>query len=360
MDPSGHVDSILESMRRVKAQIRLLEHNSDGAIPVFDWIWATDRPDTEAVGMTNIVPMSGWFFFDERPDGTYANEHVNEPLLRERVGRMLTDGDAFHVMNIEHWEIDGTPAESAKSLEKLKRTLDLIHDTNPNLMIGLYRLLPMRNTTANSQNPDTRFEEWQAQNDRNMSVLGPSVDLLFPSLYTLHLGDELRTTEERWAAFAEENVREARRVAGGKPVIPFLALYYHPNGNLNPKGWQWIEPELLTFQLLKLDGLADGVTLYNDRRTDWSRLVEHGIGQVPELLALANQNGRVDAALSYYEFWLRSNQEVLIEKLQIEIQLLDSSQTGLLTSDQIDVLKTQLASLPTIWPSLISLISDGG
>lgn len=359
MNPVGHVDSILESMRRVKAQIRLLEFNQDGVKPTFDWIWARDRPETEALGLTNIVPLTGWYFYEELEDGSYARDDVNESLLRERIAHMLTNEDAFHVINIEHWRIDGEPADSTENLAKLKRTLDLIHDVNPNLMIGLYRLLPLRNLRVDSQSPDPAFDAWQAKNDFNMSALGPSVDLLFPSLYTLHLGDTNSTTEELWAKFAEENIREARRLAEGKPVIAFLAFYYHPNGNFNPKGWQWLEPELLTYQLLKLDGIADGVTLYNDISTDWSSLVDDGIGQVPALFDVAKQTNLVDAALSLYENWLSDNRDALVEKLQIEIQLTDTDGDDTLTAYEIDSLREQLSDLPTIWPRLQEFITDG-
>ena len=225
--------------------------------------------------------VTSWYFFETDEQGKYLRDTPSEAVIRQSVENHLTNEEQFYALNIEHWPLEGEPDVVANNLKKLKYVADLIHDCNPNLLIGFYRLLPRRDPNAAYSGAGTdQHEEWQAHNDRVAAQLQDSVDVLYPSLYVLHLGDATKTTAERWTTFAEGNLREARRVAAGKPVVPFVSLYYHPNGTRsessnqpqNLKGWQWVEPELLLYQMLTLNEIADAFVLYNDLPTTWSNL----------------------------------------------------------------------------------------
>ncbi len=377
ISPQTNARSVLESMRRAKVQIRLLELEADGGVPTFDWIAVPDKPEMEVYGIQPIVPLTGWYFFERDEAGNYDRNQISISVMRKRFSETELDEDAFYVMNLEDWPLDGTPEETAESLRKLKQAANHIHYFNPNLMIGFYRLMPVRDvTSAVGGRGDEGYAEWQRTNSRIAAALEDTVDLLFPSLYILHLGDADATTEERWSHYATENLREARRIADGKPLLAFIALYYHPNGGdanetrPNPKGWQWVEPELIAYQLLRLRELVDGHVLYNDLRTTWAELTDSGTVAALELLTQVRTLGMEAEFLSYYEELLVTHRDELVQKVELETRIYElereqreANQQGhvrlavRLGQDRA-VAKTQLESAISLWPSLRSFVQD--
>ena len=280
------VSRMLEGMRRVKSQIKLVELQAEGEARIFEWVIARDRPDLDTIGLQPIQLLASWYFFETDESGDFLLDEVSEAVFSKRANEYLKDEEVFYVIDIEHWALGGEPEVVDASLEKLRHVADMVHKYNPNLLIGFYRLLPRRDPYAAYAGPGTsRHEAWQVHNNQVAAALRDAVDIIFPSLYVVHLGNQDQTTAELWADYAEGNIQEARRISGGKPVVPFLALYYHPNGfhdsnhvlTRNLKGWQWVEPELLLYQMMRLDQLADGFVLFNDLPTDWDGFVRSAV-----------------------------------------------------------------------------------
>ena len=373
LDGARHVEGILESMRKVKAQIRLLEYTREGGKPVFDWFSAQNRPDLEASGLLPIGRLTSYYFFARDESGAYVLDEPNEEVIRQRVQAELTNEELFYVIDIEHWELEGDAGSVEASLQKLGKVTSLLHKYNPNLLIGMYRLLPSRDPNAAYAGTGSEmYEEWQQHNDQLAASLGGSVDVLYPSTYVLHLGEHGQTTEERWAVYAMNSIQEARRIANGKPVIPFLSLYYHPNGvrdasrldARNVKGWQWVEPELLLHQLMVVDEWADGVVLYNDLPVDWSTLVDHHLLEPIDMLQTAKSAGRSDLLRTHYEQLVRQRHPELLAKLEAETSLgqkLQDLRQARIDSDtqrinsltqEIDQLREQLEGMIDFWELL--------
>src|SRR5205814_1590172 len=63
-----------------------------------------------------------------------------------------------------------------------------------------------------------------------------------------------------WVKYAQANIAEARRIAGGRPVYPFIWPQYHiSNGRL---GSQYIDGKFWSLQLHTLYADADGLVLW--------------------------------------------------------------------------------------------------
>jgi hypothetical protein len=374
-NPESHVDKLLESMRRVKAVIKLVQYASQGSYPAFDW-WSAQMPDGETVGLEQIVPLTGWYFFEQRDDGSYINDTASESTLRQRVLNNMTNEDVFYVMNLEHWDLDGSPAETEVSLGKLKRTADLIHQFNPNLLIGFYRLLPHRDPVATYDGAtSSEYQAWQSRNDHVAAALEDSIDIVFPSLYVMHRGDETHTTEERWSRYAEESVAEARRIGDGKPVIPFLALHYQPNGldatnnrpnNLN--AWQLIEPNFLLFQMAKLDAIADGFVLYYQSPGGGDATQPTELLDTIAMFQEVQRKGAVGQLRNFFYELLVSQHDELIERQTLERQLdemLWEQEKAMADGDptryeslalEIRILQYRLRAQVEIWPEVESYV----
>ena len=339
-------------MRRVKIQIKLLELRTDDGIPAFGLVTASDKPNLGSIGLKSIQLLSAWYFFEKNPSGKYFREFPSEEIIRQRVANELTDEEKFYVMNLEDWPLTGEPQEMEANLQKLRKVADIIHDANPNLLIGYYRLMPRRDPNASYAGEGTKqFHDWQSHNSQVAAALNSSIDLLFPSLYVLHLGNNHRTTAELWSTFSSETIREATRIADGKPVVPFLSLYYHPNGSYedglylrgNPKGWSWVEPELLLHQMLHLNQEADAFVLYNDLRTDWSNLVELQLVRSMEMFHSARQRQQIpELRARYVRTFLQHRNQVLAREA-LERRIGETQLTQTRTQHVIPRLKNVLA-----------------
>jgi hypothetical protein len=322
--PKPHVRDLLESMRFAKAQIKLQEYKVVDKFPTYERVVAPDKPDLQSLGYRQGILLTGWYFFAQDENGVYERDEVSAEVIARRVQSSLTDEDTFYAMNLEEWELDGPPEVINASLVKLKRAADLIHEANPNLLIGFYRLMPRRRPHAAYEGADSeRYQAWMAENDYIAAALEHSIDVIFPSLYVLHLGNGRYTTEELWKTYATESINEAKRIGGGKPVVPYVALYYHRNGMLNPKGWRPVEPEFLLYQLATISTLADGVLVYDDLHRSWDSLSGEGIDEAMALFRRIVDRGRVPQLLEYYEDAIARNHDELIEKLELEKQLIE-------------------------------------
>jgi hypothetical protein len=86
----------------------------------------------------------------------------------------------------------------------------------PDLRFGYYGL-PLRRYWD-------RDDGWRARNDAIAPIIDQS-DVLFVSVYDFY-GDEESGTEAD-SAYVRENVAEALRLAGGRPVLPYVWHRYH-------------------------------------------------------------------------------------------------------------------------------------
>jgi hypothetical protein len=323
---SAEVSGLMESMRKVRAQIKMLEYSLEGRSPIFDIMRYQNKPDLKPSGIQAIKFLTSWYFFAVDDEGEYILDEPNEAVIRQRVQEKLTDENILYVLDIERWPLDGDPSVVEASLAKLKRTAQLIHKYNPNLLIGYYSLVPERNPNAAYDPGSDQHREWQARNDLIAASLEDAVDIFFPSLYVLHLGQDDQTTEQRWELFAAETIRETRRIADGKPVLPFLAMYYHPNSYAsdhfgNVKGWQWLEPEVLLYQLMTVHELADGMVLYNDRMADWQTIVDAELWAAIQKFRHTQNGGRFPQLRNFYDQVAEIHHDERVERLEAEKQL---------------------------------------
>ena len=138
-----------------------------------------------------------------------------------------------------------------------------MHEENPNLLVGYYSVLPVRNYWDALKGPgSSEYQNWQSLNQRAMD-LASHVDVLFPSLYTFYADYDYRdgsprlSERGRWVQYAVANLSEARRF--GKPILPFIWPRYHPS---EPWAYQEIGDEFWRLQLETVKEHADGVVIW--------------------------------------------------------------------------------------------------
>jgi hypothetical protein len=125
------------------------------------------------------------------------------------------------VIDIEEWPLVGDPATVAESVKKYQTVIGWFKTSAPDSRVGLYGVLPIPDYWKAVQGKGSAgYAAWQKQND-SLASIAPSVDVLFPSLYTFY--------EDRngWQKYAIAQIQEARKSAAGKPVFVFLWPQYH-------------------------------------------------------------------------------------------------------------------------------------
>jgi hypothetical protein len=156
---------------------------------------------------------------------------------------------AYFVLDIEQWTMTGNAQKILQSREKYLQTLDLVRRAGPGVKLGFYSVVPESDywRAIKDQN-SAAYKDWQ--NDNNLAApIAAKVDALFVSLYTFY------SDEDGWVKVAVANLREARRLANGKPVYCFLWPQYHDN-------YQLIPGEYWSRQLDTCHKYADGIVIW--------------------------------------------------------------------------------------------------
>ncbi len=153
----------------------------------------------------------------------------------------------------------------AAARDYLMRTYREGKRLRPHAKWGFYGL-PTREVYVNWA---PRVDPWRRMNDE-MAWMWREVDVMMPSIYQLMVVVEDRLpqrntrefTPAQNAEYYRKNIEESKRLAPGKPVIPFIHFRYHPSlGNL---GGRWIT-ELAMRQMIEVpkSAGANGVFIWD-------------------------------------------------------------------------------------------------
>jgi hypothetical protein len=245
---------------------------------LFDSTSFTNEPDLSAYGMTRIYVTGNEFW-----SGTYPNYDMSKPnqtAVRALARKVYALGQTL-VMDIEHWPMDIRTASDAavqSTIDKFVQIITWLRDERPGLKIGVYGLAPLRDYwtaknyleavdkapgsswyAARLPSYRTAYQQWQAANDRLASLVA-RVDYLFPSLYTFY------DDPAGWQYYAEGTIQEARRF--GKPVFPFLQMYYHPSNATI--GGDELPRAVWRAELDTTRELADGAVIWGGWQMNWN------------------------------------------------------------------------------------------
>lgn len=164
-----------------------------------------------------------------------------------------TPRDYVTCLDIEHF-----PPTDTATIPKLIRIIHLLRESNPNLKMGYYMLIPERDywsPVLADYNPiyQERVDAWKLRND-SLSPLAKEVDVLYPSLYTFY------DDSAAWRIYARANLEESKRNYH-KPVISYLWPLYHSSSTL---AGQYLDTSYWRMQLELADSLSDGIVIYGE------------------------------------------------------------------------------------------------
>ena len=222
---------------------------------IFDATGYKNKPNLERYGIrpASVIYTPQHYWPNRRHMERLPDRAVVEATVRRRVA--VDKSPPLLIIDLEHWPNVGSDAVVAETQRKYIALAQWTKNSAGGSAVGYYGVPPLRDYWRASKNPaSSEFRAWQAENDR-FQELADVVDVLTPSLYTFY--DDV----DGWKRYAAANIGEARRLAGGKPVYPFIWPQYHDSNRT--LGGQQVPASVWFQQLQTLAKLADGVIIWS-------------------------------------------------------------------------------------------------
>ncbi len=229
---------------------------------LFDELYFHNLPDN--LPLTPIHTAYMWDMWGRGPkvNDTPPLDFINTRYKREILNNSVPKTIAI---NIEHWKsYRVSPEVLQETNRKHLVVLRAFRDLFPNAVIGYYNkgFHPTHGGLDRQQPTEQTLEAWRRTND-GVQPLIDEVDAVFPSLYT----NTAAITLEGWERKARVYIEEARRIADGKPIYPYISPFIildYPNQ---------VDPEIWRGQLEFLSRHSDGMVIWTSRgrskQTDW-------------------------------------------------------------------------------------------
>lgn len=237
-----------------------------GCFRIFDATGFKLKPDLKQYGIETAsviyVHLHYW------PDPTRRQELPERSLVELTVKRLVARdrGPPLLITDLEHWPNKGSDTLVAESVRKYIELAEWTKASAGSSAVGYYGVPPLRDYWRSLSGPTSKeYRAWQAENDR-FQALVDAVDVLTPSLYTFY------EDEAGWERSTVENIREARRLAPGKPVYPFIWPQYHES-NRKLRG-QYLPASYWLRQLQILEANVEGVILWHPPGKHWNGMAE--------------------------------------------------------------------------------------
>lgn len=191
---------------------------------------------------------------------------ATEASVRAAADRVLAEGVTSTVpvqLDVECYRTDLRAAAASEVDAGVGHLLDMLawfKGEASALDVGYYSVVPHFEYWAIITSNSTALAAWHAANDYNAPLVA-AVNSLYPTLYTFY------NEPANWVKFANANIAEAKRIAAGKRVLPYIWPQYH---NGVPLEYQYIDYDYwkLQLQTIKASGVA-GAVLWGGWQTPW-------------------------------------------------------------------------------------------
>lgn len=219
---------------------------------VFDATAYIGQPDLTKFGMVTAVSISPFDLWDG--DGVDESNPPNphNPVLLP-ILQQANSSQATAYIDIENWPVSGVaPSVIAEDVQKYVTTIKSLQEIAPEAKIGFYGVAPIRDywDVVNGGPGSPQYTAWQEENDV-VAPIAKQADVLFPSIYTID------SDQNAWKTYAIAQIKEARRIAPGKPVYAFLYMRY-----TDETIGDYIPADYWRMELETMRQYADGVVIW--------------------------------------------------------------------------------------------------
>lgn len=219
--------------------------------PVFDATNFAQEPDLSQYGLKRMPVVYPAYMWDSKEPSVQTS--LPDRNRVNAFAQLAAQSSNIVVIDIEQWPLAGDSATVTASITKLQTVIRWFKAPAPSMKVGFYGFPPLRDYWNSIQEAGSaRYQSWQTKNDA-LAPIAQLSDVLFPSLYTFY------DDRAGWSKYAIAEIREARRLASGKPVYVFLWPQYEAGGALANT---FMPGDFWRTQLETAHQYADGVVIW--------------------------------------------------------------------------------------------------
>lgn len=256
----------------------------------------TNTPDFVEMGFSPIeVVYEQDFYSSHRKIKDRAE--INEKYLAKVEDRLSNLTKKYVVLDIEQWLVGWEKKDQQSRQVIVNRYVETISRIKKQVKakeVGYFRVVP---AWINPKKNAKSIQRALDLENRLRKPIADEVDIIYPSLYTYH------SDPEKWKKWAFRTLNEAKKIAPGKKIIPFLMPRFHPSSKRIINHERKIPADYWRMQLDFVFEYADGVVIWDGARGGrgnwkedaiWWQEVKSAIGRY----RLTNNANDIQSAIS--------------------------------------------------------------
>lgn len=243
---------------------------SDDRFRVYDAIGYSGKPDSDKMMYYGIKPMHVIYathLWNRDISDIHIDNLPARDLLHKETKRASRINQYITMVDIEHWPTHGvSDYEVRESVKKYYRVVDRMEKIRPNLKIGFFGMVPVKN--YNHTLVEEALAKWRSNNHK-LRPLATKVGAFFLKGYTYW------QDRDKWAKNLKNNITEARRLANDvndpykKVYVVLMPQYNWGFDYTSPLKGDRIGADYWRFQLETARKYADGIVIYAPGRGQW-------------------------------------------------------------------------------------------
>ena len=231
--------------------------NCNSAIGFDIYVYASNKakPDFEKLGIQKSIIIYEQKFYQGKDDRLKPIKPLNLKNVINEIKQF--DGDIVHI-DIEAWLGSGIDIHIPQDyIDRYAMLVTELRRKIPAKQFGYYDVVPTWAHWNIASNPLLKAS-WLLENKRRQKI-ADAEDIIYPCIYTYH------DNYVDWEVRANLILKEAKRMAKGKKVIPYLWPRFTPLSPINENNaGKYIPRDYWKKQLNFISRNADGVVVWND------------------------------------------------------------------------------------------------
>ncbi len=194
-----------------------------------------------------------------------SSNNPDKSTVVSNADQVAGTNNALFIGDLESWPVDTrayTQSQVASNILKFNEIAQWVHQAQPNLPVGFYGVITLGQWSSawgevNYVLDTSAYQAWINAN-KNLQGLANNVSFSAPDLY-----NDLQVPYN-WTQYSLATIQEAHAL--GKPVYPFVSMYYYSY----PQSSTLVPPYIWALNLYLTGRYANGTVLWGGYGSSWN------------------------------------------------------------------------------------------